>query len=168
MVPRVQRLGAGPWGVAAATFWASGPGPWRSRSWSSSFLLSSKTLAASAALLVALQAVESLGEEGVQPGVDGVGAARAEDALACDGVGGSAVGDLQQGGGAFTDVGLGMVVAVFEQSLPLLVGEAEGTALAHGRFLHSMLAPTVIVAPLPALIGQVHQGEHLLYPLLVG
>src|SRR5438876_12405062 len=121
MVPRVQRLGAGPWGVGAATFWASGPGPWRSRSCSSSLRAASKALAAEAALLVAEQAVESLGEEGVKPGVDGVGVARPEDAGACDGVGGSAVGDLQQGGGAFTDVGLGMVVAVFEQLLPLLV-----------------------------------------------
>jgi hypothetical protein len=93
---------------------------------------SSKTLAAEAALLVALQAVESLGEEDVKPGVDGVGVARAEDAGARDGMGGGAVSDLEQGGGAFTDEGLGMVVAVLEQLLPLVVGEAEGTALAHG------------------------------------
>src|SRR5262245_56232988 len=127
MVFRVQRLGAGPCGVAAATFWASGPGPWRSRSCSSPFFWSSKALAAEAALLVALQAVEALGEEGVQPGVDGVGVARAEDARACDGVWGGAVGDPQQGGGAFTDEGLGMMGAVFEQLLPLLVGKVEST-----------------------------------------
>src|SRR4051812_25892396 len=104
MVRRVQRLGAGPWGVAAAASWASGPGPWRSRSCSSS-LRSSKALAAEAALLVASQSVEPLGEEGVQPTVDGVGVARAEHALASDGVGGGAVRDLQQGSGAFTDEG---------------------------------------------------------------
>src|SRR4051812_19735592 len=34
-----------------------------------------------------------------------------------------------------------MVVAVLEQLLPLLVSKLEGTALAHGRFLHSMVAP---------------------------
>jgi hypothetical protein len=95
-------------------------------------LRSSKALAAEAALLVAEQAVEPLGEEGVQPGVDGVGVAWAEDAGASDGVGGGAVGDLEQGGSAFTDEGLGVVVTVFEQLLPLLVGEGEGTALAHG------------------------------------
>jgi hypothetical protein len=78
------------------------------------------------------QAVESLGKEGVEPGVDGVGVARAEDARASDGVGGGAVGDLQQGASAFTDEGLGMVVAVLEQLLPLKVGKLEGTALAHG------------------------------------
>ena len=86
MVARVQRLGVGPWAVAAATFWASDPGSRRNRSWSSS-LRSSKTLAAEAALLVAEQTVESLGEEGVKPGVDGVGVAWPEDASACDGVG---------------------------------------------------------------------------------
>src|SRR5262245_30704445 len=113
MVARVQRLGAGPWGVGAVTFWASGPGPWRSRSWSSS-LRSSKALAAEAALLVSEQAVESLGEEGVQPGVDGVGVAWPEEAGAGDGVGGVAIGDLEQSGGAFTDERLGVVVAVVE------------------------------------------------------
>jgi hypothetical protein len=95
-------------------------------------LASSKTLAVEAALLVALQSVEALGEEGVQPGVDGVGVARAEDARASDGMGRGAIGDLQQGAGAFTDEGLGMVVAVVEQLPPLLVSKLEGTALAHG------------------------------------
>jgi hypothetical protein len=104
-------------------------------------LRSSKTLAAEAALLVGEQAVESLGEEGVQPGVDGVGVAGPEEAGARDGVGGVAVSDLQQSGGAFTDEGLGVVVAVAVQLLSLLVGKGEAPALAHGRFLHSMVAP---------------------------
>jgi hypothetical protein len=104
-------------------------------------LRSSKTLAVETALLVSEQAVGSLGEEGVQPGIDGVGVAWPEEARTGDGVGGGTVGDLEQSGGAFADVRLGVVVAVVEQLPPLVVGKGKGAALAHGRFLHSMLAP---------------------------
>jgi hypothetical protein len=107
-------------------------------------LRSSKPLAAEAALLVSEQSVGPLGEESVQPGVDGVGVARPEEAGPGDGVGGGAVGDLEQSGGPLPDVRLGVVVAVAEQLPPLVIGKAEGTALAHGRFLRSMLAPLLL------------------------
>jgi len=70
--------------------------------------------------------------------------ARPEEAGLGDGVRGGAVGDLEQSGGAFADVGLGVVVAVAEQLPPLVGGKGEGAALAHGRFLHSMLAPLLL------------------------
>jgi hypothetical protein len=108
-------------------------------------LRSSKTLAAKATLLVRVQTCDSLGEEGVQPGVDGVGMAWPEEAGAGDGVGGGAVGDLEQSGGPFTDKGLGMVMAVVEQVLPLVVGKREGTALAHGKVLHGSVAPVLLL-----------------------
>jgi len=102
---------------------------------------SSKTLAVEAALLVAAQAVEPFRVETGQPTVDRVGVARPENAGASDGVGGGAVGDLEQGGGAFPDEGLGVVVAAVKQLPPLVVGKGKGTALTHGRFLHNMVAP---------------------------
>jgi hypothetical protein len=107
-------------------------------------------------MLVAEQAIDAFVEEAAEPGIEGVGAARTEDAGAGDRVGRGAVSDPEQGSSAFTDEGLGMVVAVVQQLPPLLVGEVEGTALAHGRVLHSMLAPSAIIAPLLNLIGQVH------------
>jgi hypothetical protein len=90
---------------------------------------------------VGAQAIESLGEEGVQPGVDRIRVAWPKETGAGDGVGGGAVGDLEQGSGAFPDKGLGVVVTAVEQVLPLVVGEREGTALTHRRILHGSVAP---------------------------
>jgi hypothetical protein len=69
----------------------------------------------------------------------------AEDARTGDGVRGGTVGDLEQSGGAFADVRLGMVVAVVEQLLPLVVGKGKGATLAHGRILLSRLAPLLLL-----------------------
>jgi hypothetical protein len=71
----------------------------------------------------------------VEPGVEGVGIARPEQALAGDGVRGEAVGHLEQGGGAFTDIGTGVMVAVMGKRRPLLLVQGERTADRHGIFL---------------------------------
>src|SRR5262249_36544983 len=68
----------------------------------------------------------------VEPGVDGVGVAAAEQAGVGHGIRGVAVGDLEQGGGALADVGLGVVVAGAQQFGALLVRERQGAALVHG------------------------------------
>jgi hypothetical protein len=66
-----------------------------------------------------------------EPGVNGVGVAGAEQSGAGDGVRGIPVGDLEQGGAAFADVGLGIVVAMVEQFGALVVRERQGLALVH-------------------------------------
>ena len=50
----------------------------------------------------------------VEPGVDGVGVALAEQAGVGHGIRGVPLSDLEQGGAALTDLGLGVVVAVVE------------------------------------------------------
>jgi hypothetical protein len=67
----------------------------------------------------------------VQPGVNGVGIAVAEQAAVGHGLRGVPVSDLEQGGAALTDVGLGVVVAVGEHFGALVVRERQGTALVH-------------------------------------
>src|SRR5215207_10501744 len=133
MVPRVQRLGGGPFGVTAACFWAGSPGPWRRRSWSSCLSCWSwlKAPPAVAAVLVGEQAGQPFLQVMAEPGVDGVGVAAAEQAGTGHGVGGVAVGDLEQGGAAFADVGLGVAVSVVEQLGALAVRERQGAALVH-------------------------------------
>src|SRR5215510_4387408 len=136
MPSRVQRLGGGP-SVRPVTCRASAPGPWCSRSWSSSrgSLAELKMAAAVAAVLVGEQAGQALGLKAVEPGVEGVGVARAEQAMAGDGVGRQAVGDLEQGGAAFAHIGAGVVVTEVAQLLKLLLGKGEGAALWHRGFL---------------------------------
>jgi hypothetical protein len=90
-----------------------------------------------------------------EPGVEGVGVARAEQAGACDGVGGEAVGHLEQSGTAFADIGAGVVVAVVSQQRALLLAQGERTADGHGIFL-LCCSVTPIIRPLPILIVKVH------------
>jgi hypothetical protein len=101
------------------------------------------------------EAVEATFEIVVEPGVEGVGVARAEQARAGDGVGGEAVGHLEQSGAAFADVGAGIVVAVADEQHPLLLAQRECTAGAHGIFL-LCCSSTLIIRPLPILIVKVH------------
>src|SRR5437764_6207999 len=54
-------------------------------------------------------------EVAVDPGADGLGASAPQQAGGGDVGDGGAVGDLEDGGGAFADVGLGMVVADLAQ-----------------------------------------------------
>src|SRR5581483_4576892 len=133
MVSRVQRLGGGPWGVAAACWRASSPGPWCRRS--SSCCLRSwswlKAPPAVAAVLVGEDAGEPCVPVVVEPGVNGVGVAVAEQAGVGHGKRGMPVSDLEQGGTAFTDVGLGVVVAAVEQCGALVIRERQGAALVH-------------------------------------
>src|SRR5262245_39717674 len=116
MVSRVQRLGGGPWGVAAACGRASSPGPWGKRSWSRCWRSWSrlKTPPTVAAVLVGEEARQPFVAVMVEPGVDGVGVAVAEQAGVGHGKGSSSIRDLEQGGTALADVGLGGVVAVVQ------------------------------------------------------
>jgi hypothetical protein len=95
-----------------------------------------------------------LGLVAAQPSVDGVGVAAAEQALAGDGMGGEAVGDLEQGGAAFADRRLGIVVAVVDKFVALLGCEREGTALGHRGSPLWFRYP--IITPLPILTVKIH------------
>jgi hypothetical protein len=68
------------------------------------------------------QAGHPFGLVAIQPGVDAVRVAGAEQAMASDGVRGQPVGDLSQGGAALTDVRPGVMVTVVQQLLPLGFG----------------------------------------------
>src|SRR5690348_1109270 len=133
MVPRVQRLGGGPWSVAAACWRASSPGPWCKRASSSCLRcwLRLKTPPAVAAVLVREQAGQPFALVIVEPSVDGVRVAVAEQAGIGHGIRGIPVRDLEQGGTAFPDKGFGVVVAVVQQCGALVVRERQGTALVH-------------------------------------
>src|SRR6516162_6194719 len=135
MVSKVQRLGAGPWGVAAACWRASSPGPWCSRSWSCCLSCWSRLKAPPtvAAVLVGEQARQPFVLVIVEPGVNGVGVAVAQQAGVGHGIRRVAVGDLEQGGTALADVGLGVVVAMGKQLGALVIRERQGTALVHRR-----------------------------------
>src|SRR4051812_15093273 len=107
MVSRVQRLGGGPWGVAAACWRADSPGPWCKRSWSCclrswSWLKRPPTVAA---VLVGQEAGQPFVVVMVEPRVEGVRIAVTEQTRVGDGVRGGPVGDLEQGGTAFADIG---------------------------------------------------------------
>jgi hypothetical protein len=67
----------------------------------------------------------------VEPSVDGVRVAGAEQAGLGHGMRGLAVRNLEQRGTALADVGLGVVVAVVKQCGALVVRERQGTALVH-------------------------------------
>jgi hypothetical protein len=56
-----------------------------------------------------------------------------------------AVGDLQESGSAFADEGFGVMVAVAEQLLPLVIRKGKISTLAHGRVLHGMFAPLLLL-----------------------
>jgi len=88
-----------------------------------------------AAVLVGEQAGQALGLDAVEPGVDRIRVARAEQTGTGDGMGGAALGDLKQGGATFADVGPGVVVTVAAQLLALVLGEGKGSALGHREFL---------------------------------
>src|SRR5262245_57933880 len=135
MPSRVQRLGGGP-SVRPVTCRASSPGPWGSRSWSSSggAVGELKMPPAVAAMLVGEQAGQTLGPEAVEPGVEGVRVAGAEQAATCHGVGCQAVGNLEQGGAAFAHVRAGVVVTQAAQLLKLVLSEGKGSACWHRGF----------------------------------
>src|SRR6516165_4093715 len=100
MVSKVQRLGVGPWGVAAACWRASAPGPWCKRSWSCSLRSWSwlKVPPTVAAVWVAEQAGEAFVLIIVEPGVNGVGVAVTQQAGVGHGIRGLSVRDLEDGG----------------------------------------------------------------------
>jgi hypothetical protein len=75
--------------------------------------------------------IEALALVVVEPGVDGVGVAGPKESAAGDGVGGTSVGDLEEGGAAFADVRLGVMVAVEQEFLTLGVGQGQGTSVRH-------------------------------------
>src|SRR5215471_3737665 len=114
MVSKVQRLGAGPWAVAAVCWRASSPGPWCKRSWSCCWSCWSrlKTAPTVAAVLVGQESGQSFVLVVVEPGVDRVGVAVFEQAGVGHGIRSVSIGDFEQGGTAFADVGFGIVVAV--------------------------------------------------------
>src|SRR5262249_4009318 len=160
MVSKIQRLGAGPGGCGAACCWASVPGPCRKRSssccrrsWS---LL--KTPPAVAAVLVREEAGQALGLVVVEPGVDAVGIAGAEQALAGDGVGCVAVGHFEQSGAAFADVRLGVMIPMVEQFLALLGCKGQGAALGHRGILLGV-PDTLSTHPLPILFVKTHKEK---------
>src|SRR5581483_10291314 len=157
MVSRVQRLGGGPPGVAAACWRASSPGPCCKRPSISCLSCWSKLKAASAvtAVLMGEQAGEPLGLVVVEPGVDGVGVARAEQAGVGHGVRRAPVSDLEHGGTALTDVGLGVVVAVVEQFGALVLRERQGAALVHREA--PLWVRYTIIRTLPNLYVKAHQ-----------
>src|SRR5438105_5734659 len=97
MVSKVQRLGGGPWGVAAACGRASSPGPWCRRSWSCCLRSWSwlKAPPAVATVLVGEDAGEPFVPIVGQPGVNGVGIAVAKQAGVGHGVRGVSLSDLE-------------------------------------------------------------------------
>src|SRR5688500_17213143 len=95
MVRKVQRLGAGPLGVAAGSWRASSPGAWRSRSRIASASVGSKSVAARAALLMGEHARQALRLIAPQPGIHGVRVAGAQQALAGHGMRRLAGGDFE-------------------------------------------------------------------------
>jgi hypothetical protein len=72
---------------------------------------------------VGQQAREPLGLVVTQPAVDGVGVARAEQAVSGHGIGRLPRRNLQQRGAAFADGGPRVVVAVVGQLLLLVLGQ---------------------------------------------
>src|SRR6185369_9340021 len=148
MVSKVQRLGAGPWAVAALCWRASCPGPWCKRSWSCCWRCGSrlKTASTVATVLVGEQARQPFVLVGVEPGVHGVGVATAQQARVSHGMRGLSVSDLKDGRAAFADVGLGVVVAVVQQEGAFVVCERQGTTLVHRDaplwFRSTIIVPT--------------------------
>jgi hypothetical protein len=122
MVSRVQRLGGGPDSAVRLGFGDGVGGPaWRrsvSCCWSD--WSESKRPPTVTTVLVGAQTGEPLLLVEREPGVDGVGIAGAEEAEAGDGVRRLTVGDLEQGGTAFADVGLGVVVTLLLEFVILL------------------------------------------------
>src|SRR5262249_5854845 len=100
----------------AASRRAFSPGPWCRRS--SSCCLSSwswlKTPPAVATVLVGENAGEPFVPVVIEPGVNGVWIAAAEQAGMGHGIRGVPVSNLEQAGAAFPDVGLGIVVGMVE------------------------------------------------------
>jgi len=70
-------------------------------------------------LLMAQDAGQSFRAVAIEPSIDGVRLAVAEQALGGDCKGGHALGDLQQRGAAFADIGARVVVTVVQQLAPL-------------------------------------------------
>jgi hypothetical protein len=81
----------------------------------------------------------------VEPGVNGVRIAVAEQASVGHGRGGVSVSDLEQGGATLADVGFGIVVAVGEQFGAVVIRERQGTALVHRETPLSLLY--IIIRP---------------------
>jgi hypothetical protein len=112
-------------------------------------------VAAVAALLMAQESGESTVEIVVQPGIESIGVAGAQQTGAGDGMGGAAVGHLEQSGAAFAYVGAGVVVAVVDQERALLLAQRQRTAGGHGGFL-LFGSFTPFIRPLPILSIKIH------------
>jgi hypothetical protein len=59
----------------------------------------------------------------IEPAIDGIGVPRLQEAMAGDGVRGLPIGDFQQGGTAFADIGPRVVVPVVDQILALAISQ---------------------------------------------
>src|SRR5262249_35128405 len=145
MVPRVQRLGGGPSGVAAACWRASSPGPCCKRSWISwrsswSWLKRPPTVAT---VLVSEEAGQPFVLVIGEPGVNRVGVAVTEEGSVGHSIRGLSVSNLEQGGTALTNRGLGVVIAMVEQCGAFVVRKRQSTALAHGEV--SSLVPIPLI-----------------------
>jgi hypothetical protein len=59
----------------------------------------------------------------IEPAIDGIGFAWLQEAMTGNGVGGLPIGNFQQGGAAFTDIGPRIMIAVVAEVLVLGVGQ---------------------------------------------
>jgi hypothetical protein len=59
----------------------------------------------------------------IEPAIDGIGVARLQEAMPGDRVRSLPIGDFQQGGTPFADIGPRVVVPVVDQILALAVGQ---------------------------------------------
>jgi hypothetical protein len=109
-------------------------------------------------LLVAQDARQSFGDIAIEPGIDGVRVAVAEQSLGGDRIGRQAVGDLEQRG-AFADIGVWVMVTVMQQLVPLRIRKRKRSALGHGNSSPEG-SGYPIIAPLPNLAVNTHKVPH--------
>jgi hypothetical protein len=157
MTRNVLRLGGGPSGVEAISLLASSPGPRLSRSRGRG--LPSKAPPTGPDLRASDQACGPAGLKGVEPAVDGIGVAGLVRALAGYPVGGFAVGDHEQGRGAFAGVGAGVVFAELVGSLALMLSDSQGAAVGHRGVLQQAVQDGPLVTGLPILDVKTQQAS---------
>src|SRR5262249_4078599 len=92
----------------------------------------------------------------VEPGIDGVGVAAAEQSGVGDSIGGVSVGDLEQGGTTLPDVGLGVVVTVVGSSARSSSASARVRRWYIGMLLSGSDIP--ILTDLPNLVVIIHKA----------
>jgi hypothetical protein len=69
----------------------------------------------------------------IEPAINRIGLAWFEETMAGDGMRSHTIGNLEQGGTAFPDVGPWVMVAVVEELLALILGQVEGACIGcHG------------------------------------